>query len=234
MVDINESVGNLLIENPARARAFESFGIDYCCGGKIALKEACRKKGLDIEDVISAINKQDLEVSDGDKNWSNESISSIIDHLESTHHEFMKREFPRLTFLVDKVSRVHGERHKELYDIRDTFYELKKDLEPHLMKEEKVLFPMSKALEAKVKNAADHCGGIENPIRVMEFEHETAGALLKKLRELTSDYTPPSDACNSYIAMITGLHDFEKDTHLHIHKENNILFPKLIDASKNL
>ncbi len=229
------TVGEMVIENPGRARVFEQFGIDYCCGGKIPLDEACAKRGVDIDAVLLALHEsQTNESSESQKDWSQESMTSLVDHIIATHHNYLREEFPRLTKMTQRVAQVHGERHTELPKVRDAFAALRDELDQHMQKEEMILFPMIKQLDTGESSAASHCGSIENPIRMMEHEHDNAGDGLSTLRELTDGFAPPTDACNTYRVMLDSLATLEADLHQHIHKENNILFPRAIAAEKSM
>ena len=223
------TVGEMVVEYPARARVFEDFGIDYCCGGKIPLAEACATRGIDRDAVLKALHKSEaIASSESEKDWSQESMTSLVDHIIGTHHAYLREEFPRLTRMTERVAQVHGQRHSELPQVRDVFAALRNELELHMQKEELILFPMIKTLNSGA--AAGHCGTIENPIRMMEQEHANAGDALSTLRELTSGFAPPADACNTYRVMLDCLAKLEADLHKHIHKENNILFPKALAA----
>jgi len=152
------------------------------------------------------------------------SLSEAVDHLLETHHKYLKEALPRLAALLDKVDAAHLTRHPELKTVGELFGELRADLEPHLMKEEQVLFPMIKEMEASGGLAEFHCGSLRNLIRVMQMEHEQVGALLDNIRETTHNYTVPEDGCGSYRLLMEGLQELEADTRLHIQKENEILF----------
>ncbi|MCH8801431.1 MAG: iron-sulfur cluster repair di-iron protein [Chloroflexi bacterium] len=228
------TVGEMVVEEPSRARVFEHFGIDYCCGGKIPLAEACATRGTDLDAVLEALHKCEANTSTGsEKDWSQESMTSLVDHIIATHHAYLREEFPRLTRMTERVVQVHGERHSELPEVRDVFAALRDELELHMQKEEQVLFPMIKQLDSGAAGAVGHCGTIENPIRMMEEEHDNAADALGTLRELTGDFAVPTDACNTYSVMLDGLAKLEADLHQHIHKENNILFPKALAAELN-
>ena len=140
----------------------------------------------------------------------------------------------RLAELIDKVAGHHGERHPELFDLRKTFARLHNELDLHLLKEERVLFPLVKQLEAAHQMIAMHCGSVANPIRVMEHEHDDAGTALRQIRDLTRDFQVPADGCSSWKALCHGLAALETDLHLHIHKENNILFPRAAELEAAL
>ncbi len=225
------TVGEMVVKNPSSARVFERFGIDYCCGGKIPLSEACAKRGTDVEAVLKALSESSAS-PEHEKDWSQESMTSLVDHIVATHHAYLREEFPRLAAMTEKVARVHGERHAELPEVHRVFAALRNELELHMQKEEQILFPMIKQIDCGAVGAADHCGSIENPIRMMEHEHDNAGDVLGALRKLTSGFAPPDDACNTYRVMLDGLANLEADLHQHIHKENNILFPKALAAGQ--
>ncbi len=156
------------------------------------------------------------------------SAPELMDHLERTHHVYLGEALSRLTAITGRVIDAHGARHPELYDVSVALQELRTDLEPHLAKEEQILFPMIRQLYASEELPTFHCGSLQNPITMMEAEHDRAGAVLARLRSLTSGYTPPSDGCATYVALYAGLAELEADTHLHIHKENNVLFPAVV------
>ena len=153
---------------------------------------------------------------------------ALVDHIETTHHRYLWDELPRVTALVDKIVSVHGERHPELTEIATCFAEVRADLEPHMAKEERVLFPMIRQLATASEVPTFHCGSLRNPIAVMLSEHDAVGDLLARLRLLTDGYTPPADGCATYVACFSAMAELEADTHLHIHKENNVLFPLVV------
>ena len=222
-------VGAIVAERLGRARVFERLGIDYCCHGATPLGEACKKLSLDVGRVLAELAESDQRGASEDADrvdYSAMSASSLADHIVSTHHAYLYEELPRLAGLIDKVVAAHSGNHPELVDLRRTFAALQQELEMHLMKEERVLFPLVKQLEAARQPFSIHCGTVENPIRVMEHEHDSAGSALERIRELTNRYQVPADGCASFTALYDGLSRLESDLHLHIHKENNILFPK--------
>jgi regulator of cell morphogenesis and NO signaling len=235
VLDAQATVGQLVRERPSRARVFERFGIDYCCGGKRPLDEACRKEGLDLGLVLDALADPDPNPLGSEAvDWSAVPMGELADHIEATHHVYLRHELPRLAGLLEKVVAAHGRNHHELWDVRVVFAGLKAELEEHMLKEERVLFPMVRQLERATTLPRFHCGSVGNPIVVMEHEHDAAGAALASLRTLTDGYTPPAGACNTYRALFDGLASLEADLHLHIHKENNILFPRARDAEAAL
>jgi len=225
-------VGELVIMNPAFTQFFEQYGIDYCCGGKISLADACQKRHLDVETIMQKLNivYEKLEpVLEPD--WTRTSLKELIDHILASYHDPLRLELKRILALTDKVARVHGNSHPEMIKVAEIFARLKEQLELHMQKEELILFPGIAAMEAN-KSAMFGCGaGIEHPIAVMTMEHEDAGEALCTLRNLTNDYNPPPDACTTFKVLLKSLANFESEMHLHVHKENNILFPRCLKIS---
>lgn len=234
MTTLETTLGTLVSERLSRSRILEKYGLDYCCGGQTALVEACKEKGVDAQEVLDALTVLDKdEKKEDNTDWRKVSLTELADHIESTHHAFLKQEFPRLEELSQKVAGVHGENHPELTKVAETFAALKNELTNHMAKEEQVLFPIIRQMEAS-SEAGSHCGSVENPIRVMEEEHIIAGQALINLRKLTNEYQPPEDGCSSYQALYAGLADLEYDLHQHIHKENSILFPSAVVMEQKL
>lgn len=224
-IDINDTLADLVSDNPLRASVLERWNLDYCCHGATRLADACAERELDPDAVVAEL----LDVQPAPSvTWSSLPPGELADHIEETHHAYLHHELPRLSALVAKVAAVHGERHPELHDIQQTYEELRADFEPHLLKEERVLFPMIRELAGATEVPEFHCGTLRNPIAVMMAEHDRAGELLGKLRELTADYRAPNDACASYRVLFGALARLEGDTHLHVHKENNVLFPAVV------
>lgn len=234
-VTFDSVVGQLVAERPSRSRVFESLGIDYCCGGKKPLAQACREKGLDPETVRRFLDDSAEPARSDDRNWSEATLTELADHIEQTHHAYLKRELPRLGTLVRKVAAVHGSHLSWLLELDGVFAGFAAEMESHAMKEEHVLFPMIRGLDCGQLPAMDHCGGtVTNPILVMEHEHDDAGRALARMRGLSGGYVPPPAACNTFRAMLSGLVELEDDTHRHVHKENSILFPRAAEAEARL
>lgn len=224
-IDSSITLADLVTQQPALARELERRSLDYCCGGQRTLAEACANQGLDADETVAALST----VPGGDiASWATFGPVELVDHLEATHHAYLHEEFPRLTALADKVAQVHGGRHRELLEVQRLYGELRDDLEPHLAKEERVLFPMIRELVAADTAPTFHCGTLRSPISAMVREHDGTGELLGQLRAVTEGYVLPDDACASYTALYRGLEELEADTHLHVHKENNLLFPAVI------
>jgi regulator of cell morphogenesis and NO signaling len=224
----NTTVGDLVTEKPGRSRVFEKLGIDYCCGGKKPLGEVCREKGLDPDRVLSELESSDKASDATDTlDFNAMPLTELVEHIVTTHHAYLKQELPRLSGIIRKVVDTHGDRNPALSDLLTVFNDLAMELQSHMTKEERILFPAIKEL-ARPNATGFSFGDIGHPVRVMEAEHDSAGAALEQIRQLTDNFTTPDWGCNTYRAMIDALAGLESDTHLHIHKENNILFPKAI------
>jgi regulator of cell morphogenesis and NO signaling len=160
------------------------------------------------------------------------SLTQLADHIEQTHHQYLKRELPRLSPLVEKIAAKHGPTNENLVQLSQVFAAFREELESHMVKEERILFPLIRQIDANATSAGGfHCGSIDNPIRVMELEHQHAGDAMEQMRELTDGYTAPADACNTYRAVMQSLAEIETDMHQHVHKENNVLFPRASRAA---
>ena len=221
-MDRTETLAELVAEVPARAIALDRLGLDYCCGGDERFDEACARAGLD----PNAVEVQLRLAPRGDDvhTCADMSPNQLIAHLLDAHHAYLHDELPALGALASKVVAAHGERHPELREVQDLIGLLTEDLEPHMMKEERVLFP---AIERLTAGPADFpFGSIDNPIRMMSLEHDRAGTLLARLREATHDYETPADGCASYHALYERLASVDHDTRLHIFEENHLLFPQ--------
>ncbi|MGC2354488.1 MAG: iron-sulfur cluster repair di-iron protein [Candidatus Acidiferrum sp.] len=230
-----KTVRELALENPAATRVFEKLGIDYCCGGDKSLDEACRTANLPIEKVLDSLEmtEQSARAVGKDRDWPTELLSDLIAHITSTHHKYTREELARLGPLFDKVCSVHGKNHPELPQIRAGFQGLAQELTMHMMKEEMVLFPYIVRMEESVIQREPVLpppfGSVQNPISMMEHEHDSAGSALRAMREASAGYMPPADACISFQTLYKALAGFEADLHQHIHLENNILFPRAIE-----
>jgi len=234
MITTNMTVRDVAMQLPRATRLFEKLKIDYCCGGNRPLTEACALAGIDVDDVLDMLAEVTEATAEdkGSLDFQNASLPELITHILGTHHVFTKSEMDRLQLLADKVLAAHGGNHPELIHLDELFTRLCADLKPHMFKEEQILFPyvvaMAEAAEQNRAVALAPFGTVNNPIRMMMMEHDTAGQILRELRALTSDYKVPADACVSYQTLYQALENFEKDLHQHIHLENNILFPKAL------
>lgn len=229
------TVRELASTNPRAARVFESFGIDYCCGGEKSLAQACSVAKVNVQEVTQAL--ESLPAQHHDRDWQAASLAELVKHIVEKHHAYVRTEIPRLIALLAKVVRVHGQNHAELEKVATSFQALAEELTLHLLKEERMLFPYIVHLEGAAKNgscpAPPVFGAVQNPVRMMMMEHDSAGQLLRKMREATNGYTLPVDACVSYRVLYRALPEFEADLHQHIHLENNILFPRAIELEEH-
>lgn len=232
-VNITNTVRDLAVGIPGATRIFEQMGIDYCCGGGRTLADACRRSHISIAQVVNELESANQLKDDNSRAWQSESLTALSAHIVDTHHLFTKQELARLEKLLDKVCSRHGANHPELSSLREVFLHLKQDLIPHMLREEQVLFPYIARMEEAVRNGQEipppFFGTVQNPVRMMTMEHDTAGDLLHELRQISNGYTPPQDACISYQTLYQALAEFEADLHQHIHLENNFLFPRAIE-----
>lgn len=233
------TVRDVATEFPQSTRLFERLEIDYCCGGNRGLAEACAQAGVDVDQLMKMLTEvTESTVQEGALDFQNAPLPELITHIIDTHHVFTRSEMERIQSLGDKVLAAHGGNHPELVHVDELISRLCADLKPHMFKEEQVLFPFIVALsEAAGQNRTAPFapfGTVNNPIRMMMREHDTAGQILRELRALTSDYKVPADACITYQTLYQALENFEKDLHQHIHLENNILFPKALDLENGL
>lgn len=232
MTNTTQTVREIALENPASIRVFEHFGIDYCCGGRKPLAEACEARNIAVDEVIAALEHTTSESNRVKEDWSVQQLASLIAHIVDTHHSYLKRELPRLGEFAQKVVKRHGDTRPELVEIQSKLAQLGGELTEHLAKEEAVLFPyitrLERALELGTEKPHGCFGTVANPIAMMTQEHDAAGELLGDVRALSHEFTPPVGACPTFQGFYLGLYELEQDLHQHIHLENNILFPRAI------
>jgi regulator of cell morphogenesis and NO signaling len=221
-VTATRSLGELVADEPGRAAVLDRLGLDYCCHGQRSLADACVEAGLDPEAVAAQLDRAVPQRVDHPTE-----PTALADHIEATHHAYLHAELGELEALAAKVAGVHGARHPELAEVEHHVVELRADLEPHLLKEERVLFPAIRALASGAQDFP--FGTVRNPIGMMSKEHDRAGELLAALRDITGGYRVPDDGCASYRSLYERLAALEADTHRHIHLENNVLFPAAIE-----
>ncbi len=228
------TVGEIVAGQPLLSRVFERLGIDYCCGGKRTLAAACAAKGLDAATVAVMLDAAaTLAGARPAIDPAAMSLTALADHIEETHHAYLKEELPSLVEKADRVAAKHAWRDPRVTEVAATTRALAEEMFMHMVKEEQILFPLVRQFES-AGSAASHCGSISNPIRVMESEHEDAGGAVARLRELTDGFTPDAEACNTHRALLAGLAHLETDLHEHVHKENNVLFPRAMALEEQL
>jgi len=232
-----KTVAQYVTENIKTAHIFKKHGIDFCCGGAITVEKACIKNNVDqdaLEKELSEIDKVRDIIEDYDK-WD---LKFLIIYIENVHHTYVRENLPLISQYVNKVAKVHGHHYKEVVEINQLFHDVANELLAHMQKEEQILFPFIKQLAEANKEGRTGItppfGTVNNPIRMMESEHESAGNIFKEIDRLSNHYTPPPEACNTFRALYAKLEEFEQDLHKHIHLENNILHPKAIKLEKEL
>jgi regulator of cell morphogenesis and NO signaling len=218
------SLADLIRAQPALIGVFDRLGLDFCCQGRRTIAEACQASGLSIDDVFAEMAAAEHGIDSGDEEvWVGLGPAELADHIEAAHHRWLHAELPELQRLAAKVVSVHGARHPELVRVLCLVDDLAADLVPHMTKEERVLFPAIRELAEGHPGFA--FGSVANPIAVMTAEHETVGGVLAELHAATSGYTAPEDGCESYRSLYDRLRRVESDTHVHVFKENSVLFP---------
>jgi regulator of cell morphogenesis and NO signaling len=223
-------VSEIVVHNPAATRVFHRHGIDFCCGGKRPLGEVCAERRLDVEQIREEIATLAPGAAD-EEDWSEEPLAAIVEHILARYHTALREELPRLAAMARKVTRAHGAKFPEMIPpLEQRLNELAAELMPHMMKEERVLFPYVVALEGEAAEgrprAAAPFGTVAHPIAAMEADHQEVGRLLAEMRRLTGGYALPEGACNTFRALFHGLEELEREMHLHVHLENNVLFPR--------
>ncbi|SOE23518.1 regulator of cell morphogenesis and NO signaling [Spirosomataceae bacterium TFI 002] len=234
----NNNIGELVAQDYRTASVFKKYGIDFCCQGNRTISDACKLDGIDEKLVVSdlnAINESITEEATDYKSWP---LDLLADYIEKKHHRYVEEKTLEIKPYLQKICAVHGDRHPELLEINEHFNAAAGELAAHMKKEEFILFPfvrkMAKAKHEKVSLTAPHFGTVQNPIHMMMDEHATEGERFRKVEKLSNNYTPPEDACGTYQVTYALLKEFEQDLHLHIHLENNILFPAAIEMEKEL
>lgn len=232
------TIGSIVADDFRTAAVFNAHGIDFCCKGGRSLEEACRTKGIDqkvIEQEIHEVLNRDTAADSDFKTWS---LGRLVEHIERVHHRYIEARTPTIQQFLEKLCRVHGDRHPELFDIATEFNECTMAMAAHMKKEELILFPFIVRLEQAEKTGEPApmppFGTVENPVHMMMDEHETEGERFRRIAELSNGYQNPPDGCATYYTAMAMLKEFEQDLHLHIHLENNILFPRAIALEKQL
>lgn len=230
----HHTINEWVKEDMSRTAVFQELDIDFCCGGEQTLHDACREKGLDLDAVLERLSPASAEKPvDSVKDWGSVSVQELADHIESTHHVYLREAMPVLTDLLKKVVQAHGEHHPELAQLQSSVSELFSDFQSHLMKEERILFPMIRNMFLKAPAGEYFCTNFQGPVLAMQSEHDRVDRLLEEIRRLTDDYQMPADGCKTYRLMLDRLKELELDLHVHIHKENDILFPGILDLERS-
>jgi len=238
MVDLREkTVASLVSDDIRTASVFKRYQIDFCCNGNKMVSDVCNSKGIDIDELqiaLDSITHSNAQEHD----YNSDNLSTLVDSIINSHHNYIKENIPLIDDLVDKVESVHGQNHPELSQIQYLWRGISTELTEHMVKEELALFPYILNIETSIltgqKLQKPAFESILNPIKMMEGEHEFAGTGLARIAELTNNYTPPADACTSFMALYQLLEEFQDDLHIHVHLENNILFPKALQFENTL
>ena len=237
LIHKDSRIGDVVVQNFRTSKVFESLGLDFCCGGKKSIAEACREKGIDPEFVVSEVSKVESG-SSAAAHFEKWEADFLADYIVNNHHSYVNSSISTIEHHLAKVIDAHGVKRPELSKIDENFFLLKEELLNHMAKEEKMLFPYIKKLNIAYKNtlemSAAPFGSVLNPIKVMEDEHTKAGRLMGEISKLTNSYLPPEDACGTFKVLYAELREFEQDLHMHIHLENNILFPKAAELEKKM
>lgn len=235
--DDKETIGEIAVKDLRKAEVFKKYGIDFCCGGKKTLRQVCAEKNIDATKVEQELQQISAKSITGEQFYNEWEIDFLVDYIVNTHHRYVRKHLPELNNFALKVSKVHGEHHPELLPIQKLVANINEELSEHCDEEEKVLFAYIKRI-VQSKNANlpfDKVGtDLKTLIEALEKEHDSVGRALDTIRELSKSYAIPEDACTSYKLLYKMIQEFEDDLHIHIHLENNILFPKAIAMEKSL
>lgn len=221
------NVGKIVAKDFRKALVFKSYGLDFCCGGAIKLKDAASENKLNLDEIIVQLEEIDNS-TEVDQDYNSWDLPRLIEHINKKHHTYVRNTAEQLQPMLNKVEMVHGGAHPELIEVNRLFKEITAELIPHMMKEENILFPAINEIVNK-EDVTGCFGSVQNPINAMSHEHDIAGDLMKEIHRLTDGYTLPKGACATYTVVYKTLKEFEDDLFTHIHLENNILFPKAVE-----
>lgn len=226
-------VNEIALSNPGARRVLEDAGVDYCCGGGKSLQDACLHAGVTADEILNRLRQNTGLATPAEKDWTSAPLPELTRHIRERHHQYVRDSIPRVRALLAKILEKHGAKHREIGEIEKLFGDVAREMTSHMQKEEQILFPHIDALE----RSADGSGSVEppffqtvrNPIHAMMQEHDVAGELVRQIRRTSHDYKAPADTCTSHQAAYQELKQFEEDLHLHVHLENNILFPRAVE-----
>jgi regulator of cell morphogenesis and NO signaling len=234
------SLAHIVTEDHRTASVFEKYHLDYCCRGSRTLEKACEEIGLQVEELLHELEAVRVNTDKDDQlPWEKDNgilPSLLADYIEQSHHLYVRNEIPLITTFLEKISLKHGRKHPELFAIHEKFLQMSDVLLRHMQKEEKVLFPAIRELESSIRQgielSEEERTWLMAPIHIMEMEHEEAGDEMEIIRKLSNNYRPPTDACTTYKLAFRSLREFEQDLHRHIHLENNVLFPSIVEMAR--
>lgn len=228
-------IGELVAEDYRTAAVFKEYGIDFCCNGNRTITEACRDKNIPTDALIEELKPSALQNEKNAVNYAAWPADLLADYIEKKHHRYVEAKIREIKPYLEKIVTVHGDRHPELAEVAELFNQSAGELTAHMKKEELILFPfIRKMTEGNGKPERAPFGSVQQPIAMMFHEHDAEGERFRKIATLTDGYTPPADACNTYRVTFALLKEFEEDLHMHIHLENNILFPKAIRMEETM
>ena len=232
--DLSTPVGEIVARFPSTSRIFDRAGVDFCCGGKRPLGEACTAKGLPADRLLAELEAELAAAGDEpDASLADAPLPALARYIVERFHVPLREELPRLGRMAERVLEAHGRAHPEVVpELVQIFRAFRPELEEHMAKEEATLFPAIEALE--VSTAAGGAPPIGELVAALEGEHDGAGAALTRLRELTGGFAPPAGACNTFRALYDGLARLESEMHLHVHLENSVLFPRAVAREREL
>ncbi len=234
----NKTISEIVREDYRTAKIFESYKIDFCCNGNKNFKDVVDAKKLDAEKISDELVTIKSQNNNDTIDYNSFALDLLADYIEKKHHRYIEEKTPDIKQYLAKLCNVHGDNHPELFEINKNFNESAGELAMHMKREELILFPyirkMVSAIQKNEKVGPPPFGSVENPIQAMMSEHDVEGERFKKISQITNNYTVPDDGCNTYRVTFSLLKEFEEDLHLHIHLENNILFPKAIEQEKKL
>ena len=229
--DATITLGTLAAQHPASIPILELRGLDYCCGGTQTLSAACAARSLDAGEVLDAvISRENDPKASIEQSWDTATMTELADHIEQTHHAFVRETLARLKVVIPCVLNAHGAKDPRLTELAGVVRHFEEDMRDHMVREERVLFPWLRRLERKSEIQSGPPWSVRRPISCMVHDHDDAGAALARMRSLTDNYAAPPGACVTYRSLLGLLEELERDTHIHIHKENNILFPAGVRA----
>lgn len=230
------TVGQLAAQDYKKVEVFKKYGVDFCCGGKKTLAKVCKDKGIDRAQLEKELLMAETSAKLPSQDFNAWNAGFLADYIVQTHHKYVTKAMPLIFEYTQRVAKVHGTEHPETVQAASIFVEVMNELNRHMMKEENILFPYIKQLSeqtlSRKTGLQSPFGTVENPINMMEHEHDVVGDMMKEIRQVTSDYKLPEDACNSFRYAYAKLQEFEEDLHQHIHLENNILFPNAVELEK--
>ncbi|MDZ7845358.1 MAG: iron-sulfur cluster repair di-iron protein [Owenweeksia sp.] len=231
-------IGELVAEDYRTASVFKKHKIDFCCNGGRSVEDACTTKGINLNEITDELEKAMQNDASDTPDFQSWPLDLLADYIEKKHHRYTEKRLGEILPFLEKLCKVHGTRHPELLEIKQLFSESAGELTQHMKKEELVLFPfVRKMVQAQQEGTTidnPHFDSVENPIAMMMEEHDTEGGRFREIAQLTNDYTPPADACNTYRVTFAMLRRIQEDLHKHIHLENNILFPQSIELESRL